>query len=78
MTSGSVIAIAMTLNELCTNATKFGALSVPAGHVEIAWALDPKVPDPKSPDQVTQRLRLIWTEKDGPSSSRRSAVLERG
>src|SRR5438445_9792836 len=30
ITSGAVIAIAMTLNELCTNATKFGALSVPA------------------------------------------------
>jgi two-component sensor histidine kinase len=31
MTSGAVIAIAMTLNELCTNTTKLGALSVPAG-----------------------------------------------
>ena len=31
MISGAVIAIAMTLNELCTNTTKFGALSVPEG-----------------------------------------------
>src|SRR4030088_3675267 len=31
ITSAAVIAIAMTLNELCTNTTKFGALSVPAG-----------------------------------------------
>ena len=31
MTSSAVIAIAMTLNELCTNTTKFGALSAPAG-----------------------------------------------
>src|ERR1700688_3027572 len=30
ITSGAVIALAMTLNELCTNTTKFGALSVPA------------------------------------------------
>ena len=29
--SGAVIALAMTLNELCTNTTKFGALSVPGG-----------------------------------------------
>ena len=57
MISPAVIAIAMTLNELCTNATKFGALSVPAGRVDIAWTLDPK----------RQRLHLRWTEKDGPA-----------
>jgi two-component sensor histidine kinase len=56
MTSGAVIAIAMTLNELCTNTTKFGALSVPAGRVAIAWTLDP----------TTQRLHLVWTETNGP------------
>jgi two-component sensor histidine kinase len=33
MTSGAVIAIAMTLNELCTNTTKFGALSEPTGRI---------------------------------------------
>src|SRR5277367_3813852 len=57
MASGAVIAIAMTLNELCTNTTKFGALSVPEGHVEIAWTLD----------QRSQRLHLTWTEKNGPA-----------
>lgn len=57
MTSGAVIAIAMTLNELCTNTTKFGALSVAAGRVDIAWTIDPK----------TQRLRLTWTEQNGPA-----------
>jgi two-component sensor histidine kinase len=31
MTSGAAIAVAMTLNELCTNTTKFVALSVPGG-----------------------------------------------
>jgi two-component sensor histidine kinase len=55
ITSGAVIAIAMTLNELCTNTTKFGALSVPAGHVEIAWTVD-----------GSTRLHLTWSEKDGP------------
>jgi two-component sensor histidine kinase len=52
----SVIAIAMTLNELCTNTSKFGALSLPGGHVDIAWAID----------DSAQRLHLTWTEKDGP------------
>lgn len=59
ITSGAVIALAMTLNELCTNATKFGALSVPTGRVEIAW----------SADEATQRIRLVWTEKGGPAVS---------
>lgn len=56
ITSGAVIALAMTFNELCTNTTKFGALSVPTGRVEIAWTID---------DQK-ERLRLTWTEKGGP------------
>ena len=55
MASGAVIAIAMTLNELCTNTTKFGALSVPQGRVDISWTLD----------QQAQRLHLTWTEKNG-------------
>jgi two-component sensor histidine kinase len=56
ITSGAVIALAMTLNELCTNTTKFGALSAPAGRVEIAWTIDDN----------NERLHLTWTEKDGP------------
>lgn len=56
MTSGAVIALAMTLNELCTNTTKFGALSVPAGRVAIDWTID----------EATERLKLVWRETDGP------------
>ncbi len=54
--SSAVIALAMTLNELCTNTTKFGALSTPAGSVEVTWTID----DHK------QRLHLTWTERGGP------------
>ncbi len=52
--SGAVIAIAITLNELCTNTTKFGALSTPAGRVEITWTAD------------GSRLHFSWSEKNGP------------
>jgi PAS domain S-box-containing protein len=50
--------IAVTLHELATNAAKYGALSVPAGKVQIEWsrALDGKVV-------------LRWTEADGPPAS---------
>jgi two-component sensor histidine kinase/CheY-like chemotaxis protein len=57
ITSGAVIALAMTLNELCTNTTKFGALSVPAGRIEIVWKID----------EEAQRLHLTWSEKNGPT-----------
>jgi two-component sensor histidine kinase len=55
MASGAVIAIAMTLNELCTNTTKFGALSVPDGHVDVSWVVD------------AARLRFTWKEQGGPA-----------
>ena len=59
ITSGAVIAFAMTLNELCTNTTKFGALSVPGGRVEIAWDIDDE----------RHRLKFTWTEIGGPKVS---------
>jgi two-component sensor histidine kinase len=54
--SGAVIAIAMTLNELCTNTTKFGALSIPAGRVAISWVVD-----------QDKRVQFIWREHGGPT-----------
>ncbi|MEO8316946.1 MAG: sensor histidine kinase [Bradyrhizobium sp.] len=54
--SGAVIAIAMTLNELCTNTTKFGALSVPGGRVDVSWAVD----------AAASRLGFTWKEQGGP------------
>src|SRR4051812_13969795 len=51
--SGAVIAIAMALNELCTNTTKFGALSVAEGHVAVSWAVD----------EAASRLHFAWQEK---------------
>jgi two-component sensor histidine kinase len=56
ISSGAVIALAMTFNELCTNTTKFGALSVAEGRVDISWKID----------DAAQRLHLTWTETGGP------------
>ena len=46
--------LAMALHELCTNALKYGALSVPQGRVFIRWAQD------------QQGLMLEWLETGGP------------
>ena len=56
ITSGAVVALAMTFNELGTNTTKFGALSVPNGRVEISWKVDDE----------NQRLQMTWAETGGP------------
>jgi two-component sensor histidine kinase len=53
----AVLSLAMALNELCTNALKYGALSNTEGHVEITSVLDEKA----------QRFKLIWAEKGGPA-----------
>lgn len=52
----AVLAIAMTINELCTNSVKYGALSVNEGHVEMSWTID----------KDSQRFRLTWREMNGP------------
>jgi len=53
------LAIAMALQELATNAVKYGALSNQTGEVEIGWSLD----ETNSP----AHLHLRWEESGGPS-----------
>lgn len=53
----AVQALGMVFHELATNAAKHGALSVPGGHVAVAWAVD----------DANARLRIRWTEQGGPS-----------
>lgn len=58
----SVKEIGMVLHELATNAMKYGALSTPDGHLDIAWQrLD-------APDKPV--LRLVWRETGGPPPTR--------
>jgi two-component system, chemotaxis family, CheB/CheR fusion protein len=52
------VAMAMVLNELATNAVKYGALSREGGHLEVTWRLD------DGPDG--QRVHLRWIEAGGP------------
>lgn len=65
----------MIVHELTTNAAKYGALSVQAGSVQLAWSV--------WATDGQRRLRLTWTEIGGPkvaSQTRRgfgSQLLER-
>ncbi len=52
------LALAMALQELATNASKYGALSSAAGRVGIRWSLE---------EAGGRRLRLAWEESGGPA-----------
>lgn len=52
----SCIPLIMAVHELCTNAVKHGALSGPAGWVDLRWFLAPD----------GDRLYLLWKETGGP------------
>jgi two-component sensor histidine kinase len=52
----TVMPLTLSLNELCTNAVKYGALSKASGRIAIALEVD----------EAAQRLLLIWTETGGP------------
>jgi len=56
--SDRVTALALALHEMATNASKYGALSVPEGRVDIAWHLDRAAGGPL--------FRFDWRESGGP------------
>lgn len=54
--------LALALHELATNSVKYGSLSVPYGFVRVTWETNGTPP----------RLRLVWSEHDGPTVSQPS------
>ena len=56
LTPRVAIALAMVLNELATNAAKYGAFSTQAGSVSLQWSM---------PDDNT--LKMTWRESAGPA-----------
>ncbi|WP_271299281.1 PAS domain-containing protein [Sphingomonas sp. CV7422] len=53
----AALALAMALHELGTNATKYGALSVPEGHVDLRWTVI---------QEAEPVFELVWKEHGGP------------
>jgi PAS domain S-box-containing protein len=51
--------LGMALHELATNASKYGALSVATGRIEIGWTVDGKSAEAK-------RFLMTWRESGGP------------
>jgi PAS domain S-box-containing protein len=56
------LTLALGLHELTTNASKYGALSVPAGRIEVRWQIE-------RPPSQRPLLRIEWRERGGPPVS---------
>jgi two-component sensor histidine kinase len=69
----AALALALAIHELCTNASKYGALSQEKGRVKLLWSV-----------QKGRRLHIRWSEHGGPPvepPTRRgfgSRLIERG
>jgi two-component sensor histidine kinase len=53
LNAASAEAIGLSLHELATNAGKYGALSVEAGHIDVRWGVD------------SGMFNIHWTERNG-------------
>jgi two-component sensor histidine kinase len=56
--AAEIQAVARVLHELVTNAAKYGALSIPGGHVSVRWN--------RRPNGDGANLMLVWQEQGGP------------
>jgi PAS domain S-box-containing protein len=56
--AAEIQAVARVLHELATNAAKYGALSIPGGHVSVNWD--------RKPNGNGTNLMLVWQELGGP------------
>ncbi|MFC4290979.1 sensor histidine kinase [Sphingorhabdus arenilitoris] len=60
LSENAMVALSLILNELATNAVKYGALSNRAGGVKFDWTVS------TTADDGTQELQFVWQEHDGP------------
>jgi two-component sensor histidine kinase len=51
------MALNLTVHELCTNASKYGALATGTGRVDVTWAVEDG-----------NQVRLLWKESGGPAT----------
>jgi len=61
LAENAMVSLSLVLNELATNAAKYGALTADTGLVKIKWAL-------RAADEGPDMVELSWSEKGGPMS----------
>ena len=77
LTASLAVTVSLAFYELATNAVKYGALSIPAGRVDVSWTIIPA-------RRGMNRVSIVWRKRGGPAVEpprRRgfgSQLLERG
>jgi two-component system, chemotaxis family, CheB/CheR fusion protein len=56
----AALSLGLVLYELCANATKYGALSTPSGHIQVSWGIEIAAPGRRN-------FVLRWKETGGPA-----------
>jgi two-component system CheB/CheR fusion protein len=59
LAAAAVQTLGLALHELATNASKYGALSVPGGRIILSWSLD-------NGNEAPASFRMEWREEAGP------------
>ena len=59
LTPGQAVTLGMAFHELAANAAKYGALSTPAGRLDVSWGIEDAANG--------KQLRLKWVESGGPA-----------
>ena len=61
VTQNEAVLLSLLFNELATNATKYGAWSVPTGQVAVTWRHDAPADGANS-----SNVLIVWQERNGP------------
>jgi|LNFM01.1.fsa_nt_gb two-component sensor histidine kinase/CHASE1-domain containing sensor protein len=61
VTQNQAVLLSLLINELATNATKYGAWSVPSGQVMVTWG-----EEQSSDGDELDGMYIVWQERNGP------------
>jgi len=65
VTQNQAVLLSLLINELATNATKYGAWSVPSGQVMVTWR-EVEAEAAGETESAQEGVHIVWQERNGP------------